>query len=381
MIPRTIFEPEHELFRDNVRKFLETEAVPHQKRWEKEGQVDRELWSKAGQQGFLAPLVAEQYGGVAADFRYNAVVAEEISALGLTGIGWTLHSDIAVPYIENTGSERLKEKYLPRCVTGELVTALALSEPGIGSDLQGMKSTAELDGDEWIINGSKTFITNGQLADIVMVAVKTDPDKGSKGISIIIVESGTPGFEKGSNLEKIGCKAQDTSELFFNDVRVPAENMLGERGDGFKILMSELPQERLSTALCSQASAESALRHTVDYVRERIVFGKPLATFQNTQFKLAELEAELSALRVYVDRCLELHLQGQLDPVSAAKVKLLTSELQNKVADECVQLHGGYGYMWDYHVARAFADSRVSRIWAGTSEIMKLIIGRELLSE
>ncbi|BFM14527.1 acyl-CoA dehydrogenase family protein [Maricurvus nonylphenolicus] len=379
MIPRTIFEPEHELFRENVRRFLETEAVPYQEQWEEDGKVSRELWRKAGEQGFLCPLVAEEYGGVAADFRYNAICAEEIARLGLSGIAWTLHSDIVVPYIENNGSDYLKQKYLPKCVSGEIITAIAMSEPGIGSDLQSMTATAELVGDEYVINGSKTFITNGQLADLIVVAAKTDPSAGGKGISLLLVEDGMPGFEKGKILKKVGMKAQDTSELFFNDVRVPKENLLGQEGQGFMILMQELAQERLSTALCSQGVSEAVLQQTVDYVKERKAFGKPLATFQNTQFKLAELDAEVSALRVYVDHCLALHVEGKLDSTSAAKVKLLTSELQGRVVDECVQLHGGYGYMWEYPVARAYADSRVSRIFAGTSEVMKLIIGRELL--
>ena len=381
MIPRTVFEPEHEQFRESVRKFLETEAVPHHAQWEKEGQIDRQLWFKAAEQGFLAPTVPEAYGGVGVDFRYNAIIDEEVSRLGLTGIGFGLHSDIAVPYILHNGSEAQKQKYLPRCISGEIVTAIAMTEPGTGSDLQGVKTTAVLDGDEYVINGSKTFITNGQQADLVIVVCKTDPSAGAKGISLILVEAGTPGFDKGTNLEKVGMKAQDTSELFFQDVRVPKENLLGEEGRGFVYLMQELPQERLSIALVAMACAESILAQTVDYVNERKAFGKPIAAFQNTKFKLAELDADITAQRVFVDRCLALHVQGKLDSVTASKAKLITTELQGRVVDECLQLHGGYGYMWEYPVARAFADARVQRIYGGTSEVMKLIIARSLFQD
>ncbi len=380
MIPRTVFEHEHELFRDSLRKFLEAEAVPHHRRWEEEGQVARELWNKAGEHGFLAPTVPDAYGGVGGDFRYNAVVDEEVARLGLSGIGWSLHSDIAVPYILNYGTEEQKQRFVPKCVTGEIVTAIAMSEPGTGSDLQGVRTTAIRDGDEYVINGSKTFITNGQLADLVIVVCKTDPSAGAMGTSLMLVETGTPGFEKGTNLEKVGMKAQDTSELFFHDVRVPRGNLLGEEGQGFIYLMRELPQERLTIALAGMAAAESSLQQTITYVKERTAFGKPIAAFQNTQFKLAEMDTEITSARVFVDRCLELHLTGDLDVATAAKAKLLVSELQCRVIDECVQLHGGYGYIWDYPVARAYADARVQRIYGGTSEIMKLIISRALLA-
>lgn len=379
MIPRTVYEPEHELFRESVRKFLEVEAAPFHAQWEKDGQVDRALWNKAGEQGFLAPTIPEEYGGVGVDFRYNAIVDEEVSRAGLSGIGWGLHSDIGVPYILNYGSEELKQKYMPKCVSGEIVTAIAMTEPGAGSDLQGVKTSAVLDGDEWVINGSKTFITNGQHADLVIVVAKTDPEAGAKGTSLILVEAGTPGFEKGTNLEKIGMKAQDTSELFFQDVRVPKGNLLGEEGMGFIYLMQELPQERLSVGVNAIASAKSILDQTVEYVKERKAFGRSVATFQNTQFKLAELDTEITSAQVFVDRCLELHVEGKLDVPTAAKLKLLSTDLQCKVIDECLQLHGGYGYMWEYPVARAYADARIQKIYAGTNEIMKLIIGRTLL--
>lgn len=381
MIPRTVFNSEHEMFRDSVRKFLEVEAAPYHSQWEKDGQVDRKLWNKAGEMGFLCPQAPEAYGGLALDFGYNAIIAEEISRAGLSGIGWGLHSDIAVPYIVNYGSEDLKQKYIPPCISGEIVTAIAMSEPGAGSDLQGVRTTAIRDGDHYVLNGSKTFITNGQHADLVIVVAKTDPSEGASGVSLLLVEAGLEGFSKGRNLEKVGMKSQDTSELFFDNVRVPAENLLGQEGQGFIYLMQELPQERLSVALTAVAAAEAALEMTVEYTKERKAFGRSVASFQNTQFKLAGLSAEVTAMRVFIDRCLELHYENALDVATAAKTKLLSTELQCKVMDECVQLHGGYGYMWEYPIARAWADSRVQRIYAGTNEIMKLIIGRELLRD
>jgi len=374
-----VYDNEHEQFRESLRKFLETEAVPFHDQWEKDGQIDRSLWQRAGAQGYLCPTVPEALGGLGADFRYNAVVDEEMCAMGLTGIGFGLHSDITVPYLVNHGSDEQHQKYMPGCLSGDIITAIAMTEPGTGSDLQGIKTTAIADGDDYIINGSKTFITNGQLADLVIVVCKTDPSKGARGTSLILVESGSAGFSKGKNLEKLGLKAQDTSELFFDNVRVPKANLLGEEGMGFDYLMQELPQERLNIAIGAMASAESILNQTVTYVQERKAFGSPIATFQNTQFKLAEIDAQLTAMRVFVDRCLELHLTGDLDAVTAAKAKLITTELQGKVIDECLQLHGGYGFMWEYPVAKAYADARVQRIYGGTSEIMKLIIGRNLL--
>ncbi|GAA5525222.1 acyl-CoA dehydrogenase [Microbulbifer aestuariivivens] len=381
MIPRTVFNEDHEQFRDTVRKFLENEVAPHHARWEKEGQVDRALWNKAGEMGFLCPQVPEAFGGLGLDYGYNAIVDEEIGRASFTGIGWGLHSDIAVPYIVNYGTDQQKEKYLSRCVTGEVVTAIAMTEPGTGSDLQNVRTTALRDGDHYVLNGSKTFITNGQHADLVIVVAKTDPSAGAAGVSLLLVEADSPGFKKGTNLEKVGMKAQDTSELFFDDVRVPVENLLGAEGHGFIYLMQELPQERLGVAVSAIANAEAALGWTVDYVKERNAFGRPVARFQNTQFKLAELASELTAMRVFVDRCLELHYEKKLDIDTAAKAKLLTTDFQCKLLDECVQLHGGYGYMWEYPIARAWADARVQRIYAGTNEIMKLIVARELLKD
>jgi acyl-CoA dehydrogenase len=379
MIPRTLFNADHEIFRATVGKLLDQECVPHHERWEEEGHIDRSAWLKAGEQGLLCPTVPEAYGGLGTDFLYNVVVDEEIARRGLSGIGWGLHSDIVAPYIVNYGSEELKQRYLPKLISGETISAIAMTEPGAGSDLQSIKTTAVRDGDHYVINGSKTFITNGYLSDLVIVVAKTDPAAGAKGTSLILVEAGTPGFSKGRKLKKVGMKAQDTSELFFEDVRVPCSNLLGEEGMGFIYLMQELPQERLSVAVSAVAACEGVLKLTVDYVKERKAFGKPVAAFQNTQFKLAEMDAEVSAMRVFIDRCIELHLQGKLDVPTAAKTKLLSTDLQCKVMDECVQLHGGYGYMWEYPVARAWADSRVQRIYAGSNEVMKLIISRAVL--
>ena len=379
MIPRCLYDSDHEMFRDSLRKFIETEAMPHHEQWEKDGMVSDEIWLKAGEQGFLCPMIPEEYGGVGTDFLYNCIVNEEIGRSGCTGLGWTLHNDITVPYIVRYGSEEQKQKYLPRCITGELITAIAMTEPGAGSDLQGTNTTAVLDGDHYILNGSKTFITNGQKAGLVIVVAKTDTSAGSKGISLFLVEAGLPGFSKGKNLTKLGLKAQDTSELFFQDVKVPKENLLGEEGRGFIYLMQDLPQERLSIAVGAVANAKAILEATIDYTKERKAFGTTVASFQNTQFKLAELSAEVDCAEVYTDRCTELLLEDKLDTVTASKAKLLTTDLQCKVADECLQLHGGWGYMWEYPVCRAFADSRIQRIYGGTNEIMKLIISRDLM--
>jgi alkylation response protein AidB-like acyl-CoA dehydrogenase len=381
MIKRTVFDSEHEMFRDSFRKFLLEEAVPFHEQWEKDGQVSHEFWKKAGAQGYLCPTVPEAYGGSEADFRYNAVVSEEVANFGLTGIGFNLHSDIAVPYLMAYGTEEQKHKYLPGCISGEIITAIAMTEPGTGSDLQGVKTNAVLsdDGEHYILNGSKTFITNGQLADLVIVVAKTNPDAGSKSSSLLLIETGMEGFVKGQNLHKIGMKAQDTSELFFQDVKVPKANLLGEQGMGFIYLMQELPQERLSVSLAAICCAESILEQTVTYVKDRQAFGKSIASFQNTQFKLAEMSATVTMARVFIDKCLELHLEKELDPITAAKLKLLSTDIQCDVVDECLQLHGGYGYMWEYPVARAYADARVQKIYAGTNEIMKLIIGRDII--
>ena len=379
MIPRTLFSNEHEIFRATVGRLLDEECVPHHESWEEQGHIDRAAWLKAGEQGLLCPTVPEEYGGLGTDFLYNVVVDEEIARRGLSGIGWGLHSDIVAPYIVNYGSAEMKRRFLPKMISGEMIGAIAMTEPGAGSDLQGVKTTAVRDGDHYVINGSKTFITNGFLSDLVIVVAKTDPAGGAKGTSLIVVEAGTPGFSKGRKLKKVGMKAQDTSELFFEDVRVPCANLIGEEGMGFVYLMQELPQERLTVGISAVAGAEAILAQTVAYVKERKAFGKPVAAFQNTQFKLAEMDSELTAMRVFIDRCIELHLQGKLDVPTVAKSKLLSTDLQCRIIDECVQLHGGYGYMWEYPVARAWADARVQRIYAGTNEVMKVIISRALL--
>lgn len=377
MMPRPLFDADLIGFRDTVRKFLEQEAAPYHRQWEKDGQVSRKLWLQAGELGFLCPTVPEEYGGAGADFRYSAVVMEEISRQGLSGIGFPLHSDIVAPYLLAYGTPEQKQRYLPKMVSGEMITAIAMTEPGAGSDLQGIASSAVRDGDHYVLNGSKTFITNGQMADLVIVVVKTDASAGAKGTSLLLVESAWDGFQKGQNLEKVGMKAQDTSELFFQDVRVPITNLLGSaEGQGFFQLMQELPQERLQVGLTAIAACEAAFQWTLDYVKERKAFGKPVIKFQNTRFKLAELKADITAGRCFADRCLELHLEGKLDIPTAAMLKQWATDLQGRVMDECVQLHGGYGYMWEYPIARAWADARVQRIYAGTNEIMKEIVAR-----
>jgi len=379
MIPRTLFSPEHEGFRDTLRKFLEKESVPHHAQWEEDGQVSRELWLKAGENGFLCPTLPEAYGGPGADYLYSIIVMEEIARMGQSGIGWGLHTDIVAPYIEHYGNEEMKLRLLPKMVSGDLIGAIAMTEPGGGSDLQAVKTTAIDQGDHYLLNGSKTFITNGQMADIVIVVAKTDPSQGAKGISLFVVERGMPGFERGRNLHKVGMKAQDTSELFFNDVKVPKANLIGAEGMGFVYLMQELPQERLGIAVNAVAQMEGALQLTLDYVRERKAFGKRVGDFQNTQYKLAEIHTKIEVARTYVDRCIELHMQKKLDIQSAAAAKYWVTDLQFEVADECVQLFGGYGYMWEYPIARMWADCRVQRIYGGTNEIMKGIIARTLI--
>ena len=379
MIPRKLYDADHDMFRDTVRKFLQAEAAPHHEQWEMDGMVSDEIWLRAGEQGFLCPTVPEEYGGVGADFRYNCIVNEEVARAGCTGLGWGVHSDVSVPYIIRYGSKEQKKKYLGRCVTGDLITAIAMTEPGAGSDIQGTKTSAVLEGDHYVLNGSKTFITNGLKAGLVIVAAKTDVSAGSMGISLFLLEDGMVGFTKGKKLQKLGLKAQDTAELFFQDVKVPQENLLGEVGCGFIYLMQNLPQERLTIAVGANGMCQSVLQATVDYTKERKAFGTNVAAFQNTQFKLAEMAAEISSAEVFLDRCTELLLEGTLDTVTASKLKLLATDLQCKVADECLQLYGDWGYMWEYPVCRAFADARVQRIYGGTNEIMKLIISRDLI--
>ena len=377
-IPRTLFDEDHEAFRDTVRRFMEQEVAPHHARWEEQTHVDREVWNKAGAAGLLCATMPEEYGGVGVDKRFSVIVMEECARINATGLGWGLHSEIVAPYLLHYGSEHLKQKYLPKMASGEMIGAIAMTEPGAGSDLQGVRTTAVKDGDNYVVNGSKIFITNGYLCDLVIVVAKTDPAKGAKGTSLLVVDTTMAGFSKGKPLSKAGMKAQDTCELFFDNVRVPAENLLGEESSGFIYLMQELPWERLQIAVISIASAEAALDWTIQYTNERKAFGQEIAKFQNTRFKLAELKTEIQIGRVFVDRCIELLLESKLDPATASMAKYWCTDLQFKVMDECVQLHGGYGYMWDYPITRAWADARVQRIYGGTNEIMKELISRSL---
>jgi acyl-CoA dehydrogenase len=379
MIPRTVFTEEHEMFRDAFRKFLEGEAIPHQEQWEEDGQVSREVWRKAGENGYLAANVPEKFGGLGLDFGYLAIMTEEMAFAGLSGLATNIHTDVVLPYIFEYASQQLIDKYMPRLLTGELITAIAMTEPGAGSDLKSIRSTAIRQGDHYLLNGSKTYITNGQLADLVLVITKTQPELGGKGISLMLVEADSPGFRKGRTLKKLGMKAQDTAELFFDNVKVPLENIVGEEGKGFSYLMHNLSQERLTCSIGAVAMADRAVQETVKFVKERIVFGQPLSQFQNTQFTLAKMDAEVTQARIFTDKCLELFIQGKLDGTTAAKAKLLTSEMANRVIDEGLQLHGGAGYMWEYPISRLYADARISRIFAGSNEVMKLLISRELL--
>ena len=377
-IERTLFKDDHDIFRGTVRRFVEDEIAPFHAEWEKVGKISREAWAKAGELGLLCASMPEEYGGGGVDRTFSIILMEELARAGASGPGFGLHSEIVAPYINRYGSTEQKEKYLPKMAKGEIIGAIAMTEPGAGSDLQGVRTTAIKKGNELVINGSKTFITNGAMADVVIVVCKTDPEAGAKGTSLVLVEADTEGFHKGRNLEKIGMKAQDTSELFFNEARVPMTNMLGEEGKGFVYLMQELAWERLQVSVSAVASMEAALEWTIDYAKERMAFGEPIINFQNTQFKLAEAKTEVTVARTFVDKLISLVLEDKLDAETAAMAKWWTSDLQGKVIDECLQLHGGYGYMWEFPIARAWADARVQRIYAGSNEIMKVIIGRGL---
>lgn len=379
MIARTLFDAEHESFRESVRRFIAERVMPHHAEWEKEGQVPRSLWHEAGKLGLLLCNVPEEWGGMGGDFLHSAILIEEFARAGATGPTFYLHSDVVAPYLVDFGSEEQKRKWLPRMATGEVVVALGMSEPSGGSDLQAMRTSARRDGDDYVINGQKVFITNGHSADLLLLACKTDPNARAKGVSLILVETDRPGFTRGRRLEKIGCKAQDTAELFFADLRVPATNLLGSEGGGFGMLMTQLAQERLIQAIRAVSSSEAAIAWTLEYAAERKMFGGTLADFQNTRFVLAELHAEVLAQRVFVDRCIELHFNGALDAIDAAAVKLTTTELQGRVMDRCLQFFGGWGYMWEYPIARAFADARMARIGGGAAEVMKQIIGNAIL--
>ena len=382
MIERTLFTPDHEAFRDSFKRFLDKEVAPFHADWEEQGFVDRAVWNKAGENGFLCATMPEAYGGSQADKLYSVVQMEELNRAGFTGIGFSLHSEIVAPYLLHYGTDDQKARYLPKLASGEMIGAIAMSEPAAGSDLQGIKATAiqQADG-SYLLNGSKTFITNGWHADLVVVVAKTNPAAGAKGTSLLLVERGMAGFSVGKRLKKLGLKAQDTSELFFDSVSVPAANLLGGpafENKGFICLMEQLPWERLQIAIGAVAAAEAAIGWTVDYVKERTVFGQPVASFQNTRFKLAELQTEVQVARVFVDKCTELVLNNTLDTATASMAKYWCSDLQCKVMDECVQLFGGYGYMWEYPITRAYADARVQRIYGGTNEIMKEVITRSM---
>jgi alkylation response protein AidB-like acyl-CoA dehydrogenase len=380
MLDRTLFSQDHIAFADSFQKFAEKEIVPFHDAWEEQGYVDRAVWNKAGENGFLCMSMPEAYGGAGADRLYSVAQMEVLARLGVSGIGFGLHSEIVAPYLNHYGTDAQKQKYLPKLASGEMVGAIAMSEPAAGSDLQGVKTTAtkSADGSHYVLNGSKTFITNGWHADLVVVVAKTDPNAGAKGVSLFLVERGMPGFEKGKRLKKLGQKAQDTSELFFNDVQVPAENLLGGEGKGFACLMQELPWERLQIAIGAIAASQSAIEQTVAYVKERKAFGQPIGNFQNTRFKLAELQTEVQIAQVFLDKCSELVNEHKLDSATASMAKYWCTDLQCKVMDECVQLHGGYGYMWEYPITRFFADARVQRIYGGTNEIMKELISRSM---
>jgi alkylation response protein AidB-like acyl-CoA dehydrogenase len=378
---RTLFEPEHVDYRESVRRFVAEEITPHHAAWERDGIVPRELFVKAAAKGMLAMQVPERFGGIGTDdFRFNQILIEEVSRAGDagSGLGLTLHNDICLPYFTKQANDEQKQRWLPGIADGSLITAVAMTEPEIGSDLAGLRTTAIRDGNEYVVNGSKTFITNGINADLVITAVKTDPSQRHAGISLVIIERGMEGFKRGRNLDKVGMHAQDTAELFFEDVRVPVENLLGEAGQGFRYMTSNLPQERLSIAIAGVAAARGAFEVTIDYVRERKAFGQAIGSFQNSRFALAEIATEVELATVFCDQAVLALNAGELSAEDAAMAKWWSTELQGRVIDRCVQLHGGYGYMLEYPIARAFVDARVTRIYGGTTEIMKEIIGRSL---
>jgi acyl-CoA dehydrogenase len=377
---RTLFTAEHDLFRQSFRQFVAKEIIPHQPRWRDQGMVDREVWRKAGAQGFLCPWMEEKYGGGGGDFLMSVIIMEELAAAYESGFAMSLHSDIVVPYLHTFGTEEQKQKWLPGCASGELITAIAMTEPGTGSDLANVKTLARRDGDEYVINGSKTFISNGQLCDLCVVVAKTEenPKDPHKAISLFVVEAGRAGFVKGKKLEKMGMASQDTSELFFEDCRIPAANRLGQEGAGFLMLMQKLQQERLAVAIGAQAGAEQVLADTIAYTKERHAFGKPISKFQNTQFKLVECATEVEVGRAFLDRVIAGHVAGKYLVKECSMAKLWQTEMGQRVVDTCLQFFGGYGYMLEYPVTRAFMDARVQRIFAGTNEIMKVIIAKQM---
>jgi alkylation response protein AidB-like acyl-CoA dehydrogenase len=366
------------MWRDSVRKFMEQEVVPHHDQWEKDGIVPRDLWLKAGEAGMLCCTVPEEFGGIGADYLYDVVVFEELWRVGTSGPGFLIHTDLVASYILAFGTDEQKQQWLPKMVTGEAIGSLGMTEPHAGSDLKAIKTKAVRDGDDYVINGQKVFISNGQMCDILVLATKTDSEAGAKGVTLFLVDTSLPGFKRGQNLEKLGMKAQDTSELFFEDLRVPASAMLGQEGEGFKIMMTKLAQERLAQAIRSATVTETVIEWTVDYTSERKAFGQTIADFQNTQFVLADLKARAVMARVFTDKCIELFMAGKLDPVDAAMAKMTTSELHCEAVDKCLQLFGGWGYMWEYPICRAYADARIVKIAGGSIEIMKTIIARDM---
>jgi acyl-CoA dehydrogenase len=377
---RNIFREDHDLFRQSFRRFIEREVKPNQEKWMEQGSVDREVWRKAGEGGFLCPWLDPEYGGAGGDFLHSVVVIEELADAYEGGLAMPLHSDIVVPYLASFGNEEQKKRWLPRCASGELITAIAMTEPGTGSDLASMSTTAVLDGDDYVINGAKTFISNGILCDLCIVAAKTDlnPANAHQGISLFVVEAGTPGFIKGKKLRKMGLASQDTAELAFEDCRVPQANRLGEQGEGFLMLMKNLQQERLVVAIGSQAAAERVLKDTIAYCQDRKAFGKAISRFQNTQFKLAECATKVEVGRAFLDRLLTEHTAGKYLVKECSMAKLWQTEMLGQVVDECLQFFGGYGYMLEYPVTRAYMDARVQRVFAGTNEIMKIIIAKQM---
>ena len=376
---RDIFEPEHLVFRDTVRQFLTRHVLPHHASWEQAGMVERWVWKAAAEQGLLGLQAEEAYGGGGiADFRFNVILDEEIARSGATGLTFGLQNDIVGPYFYSLATREQKQRWLPGVCRGETILAIAMTEPNAGSDLQGIKTTAVRDGDHYVLNGTKTFISSGMLADLVIVVARTDRQAGARGFSLLVVERDTEGFERGRKLDKVGLKAMDTAELFFRDVRVPVTNLIGAEGGGFGYLMANLPQERLNIAVSAVAAAEAAYETTLRYSKSRTAFGQPIGQFQHSKFTLAEIATEVQIARVFIDRCVELHVRGELTAIEAAMGKWWTTELHKKVVDACVQLHGGYGYMLEYPIAKAYLDTRVETIFGGTTEIMKEIIGRSI---
>jgi alkylation response protein AidB-like acyl-CoA dehydrogenase len=381
MIARTLFREEHNIFRETVRRFVEREIVPFHAQWEKEGIVPRDLWLKAGSEGLLCCTVPEEYGGLGLDYLFDVVVYEELWRVGASGPGFLIHTDLVATYILSFGTEAQKKQWLPKMVRGEAIGSLGMTEPHAGSDLKAIRTRAVREGNDYVINGQKVFISNGQLCDLLVLATKTDSQAGAKGITLFLVEGDREGFRRGKNLEKLGMHAQDTSELFFENVRIPASNMLGREGNGFGHMMTKLAQERLAQAIRSALVTQTIIDWTVDYTSQRSAFGKTIADFQNTQFKLAELQTEATIARVFTDKCIDLFMKGELDPVEAAMAKMYTANLHCKTADECLQLFGGWGYMWEYPIARAYADARVIKIAGGSIEIMKTIIARRMFGD